>query len=144
MLSSGRNRKTSSHSVAGAISSGTGKPGSRLILPTISSGGAIGASPISPRGAASAGRGVVSSTAVAARALLDDDGAERIRQLLGRRLAHVPVVPFLGREELLHVVGDRVIVALARDEGRGPSGEPPVDVFVGLVEGFSGDFPGNP
>ena len=52
---SGRNRKTTSHSVAGATNIGTGKPGSRRYLRCASASGcAAGAPPISPRGAVSA------------------------------------------------------------------------------------------
>ena len=51
--SSGKKRKTISHIVAGAISIGTGKPGSRRYLRLSSSSArTTGAPPIRPRGAA--------------------------------------------------------------------------------------------
>src|SRR6185437_4725999 len=42
--------------------------------------------------------------------------------------------PFRRLEVFLRVVGDRVIVALTCDKRCRPTGEPPVDVLVGLVE----------
>jgi hypothetical protein len=50
MLTSGRNRNTASHNVAGAMRIGTGKPGSRRYLRLTSASAATGgALPINPR-----------------------------------------------------------------------------------------------
>src|SRR5262245_61486017 len=76
---------------------------------------------------------VPDGAAVARHALLLHQGAVGILDVDGRRLAFVPVVPFLRRQELLGSRGPRRIVALLGDESALPAGIVPVDVLPGAV-----------